>query len=60
MVRAAIEAGETVELAGVLVVADGGGVRAQTIDGADLVGHQAFWFAWSQFRPETVVWTPLG
>ncbi len=60
MARAAIDAGEVVELAGVRVVADGGGVRAQTIDGENLVGHQAFWFAWSQFRPETVVWTPLG
>jgi hypothetical protein len=27
--------------------------------GDELPAHQAFWFAWSQFHPETVVWTPL-
>jgi hypothetical protein len=34
---------------------DGSGVRAFR-DGADAGGHQAFWFAWSQFYPDTVVW----
>ncbi len=58
--RAELAAGASVELAGVVLVADGGGVRAITGDGADLVGHQAFWFAWSQFHPDTLVWTPLG
>jgi hypothetical protein len=60
MAIAELAAGRDVELAGVRVVADGGGVRAQTPDGDDLPGHQAFWFAWSQFMPDTVVWTPLG
>ena len=25
-------------------------------DGSDAGGHQAFWFAWSQFRPDTLLW----
>ncbi|MBA2632243.1 MAG: DUF3179 domain-containing protein, partial [Chloroflexi bacterium] len=27
--------------------------------GEELPAHEAFWFAWSQFHPETLVWTPL-
>ncbi len=60
MVMAELDRGVTVELAGVRVVADGGGVRAETLEAEELPGHQAFWFAWSQFEPTTVVWTPLG
>lgn len=33
-----------------------GGLRAVGADGADLGSHQAFWFAWSQFHPDTVLW----
>jgi hypothetical protein len=58
--RSALDAGETVELAGVVLAADGGGLRALTAAGDELPSHQSFWFAWSQFQPETVVWTPLG
>ena len=35
---------------------DGGGVRAVDADGNDVGGHQAFWFAWSQFQPDTLIW----
>jgi len=35
---------------------DGGGLRAEDVDGTDLGSHQAFWFAWSQFHPETELW----
>ena len=28
-----------------------------TADGEPLAAHQAFWFAWSQFHPETDLWT---
>lgn len=49
--------GGTVGYDGIQLVADGSGVRARTVDGADVGGHQAFWFAWSQFHPDTVVWT---
>ena len=58
--RTALGEGETVELAGVVVVADGGGLRALSASGEELPSHQAFWFAWSQFQPGTAVWTPLG
>ena len=44
--------------AGVRVVPSAGGYRAETLDGDDLVSHEAFWFAWSQFFPDTELWTP--
>ena len=53
--RDALRAGEPVEAAGVQLVADGGGFRARTAAGAELPAHQAFWFAWSQFHPDTEV-----
>ncbi|MEM6974198.1 MAG: DUF3179 domain-containing (seleno)protein [Pseudomonadota bacterium] len=34
-----------------------GGIRAVDLDGSDLGSHQAFWFAWSQFYPDTTLWT---
>jgi len=51
-----LAAGDVVEASGVLVVADAGGLRAETIDGDAVASHQAFWFAWSQFHPDTVLW----
>lgn len=36
---------------------DAGGIRAVDASGADLGSHQAFWFAWSQFHPKTILWT---
>ena len=54
----AINAGSSVELLGVRVVEEGGGLRAELADGAPLSSHQSFWFAWSQFHPETLVWAP--
>jgi len=53
--NAALDAGETVELAGVRVQRDGGLV-AELFDGTELVTHQAFWFAWSQFNNNTLLW----
>ena len=35
-----------------------GGIRAIDTAGAETVSHQAFWFAWSQFYPETELWMP--
>ncbi len=52
----ALERGETVSVGGINLILDGGGVRAVDGDGTDLGGHQAFWFAWSQFHPETALW----
>jgi hypothetical protein len=54
--EAALKKGETIEFENIRLVLDGGGVRAVDKDGADLGGHQAFWFAWSQFYPETALW----
>ena len=56
--RSALADGASVEAAGVSVSADGGGLRAR-VGGRDVPAHEAFWFAWSQFNPDTVVWTPL-
>lgn len=54
--RDALENGEMVSFLGVELQADGSGLRAFAADGSEVVGHQSFWFAWSQFNPETVVW----
>ena len=55
---AVLEAGRTVELAGGSLRLDGGGVRAVDAAGNEIEGHQAFWFAWSQFMPDTLLWAP--
>lgn len=54
--RAMIDAGESVDLAGVRVVSDGAGLVAELVDGGETPSHQAFRFAWSQFHPETALW----
>ena len=56
--RAALEAGTPVGLAGITLTTDGGGFRALDQDGEERTAHQAFWFAWSQFHPETLLWAP--
>ena len=53
--RLALEADEEVVLAGVALQLDAGGLRA-FIDGAESPAHEAFWFAWSQFQPQTLLW----
>jgi len=35
---------------------DAGGLKAVDVDGSNIGSHQAFWFAWSQFHPDTVLW----
>ena len=55
--RAALEAGNQVELSGVRLELEGDGLRAVLDSGVDVVSHQAFWFAWSQFHLGTAVWT---
>ena len=54
--RAALESGRAVTAEGITVVADAGGLRAHDAQG-DLASHEAFWFAWSQFHPTTLVWS---
>lgn len=54
----AIRAGEEVSAAGVRLVQDGDGLRAVSMsDGSAISSHQAFWFAWSQFHPDTILWS---
>ena len=53
---AALAAGQTVELGGVTIVAAGSGLRA-VADGEEIASNQAFWFAWSQFHADTLLWT---
>ena len=60
LARATLDAGGEVNLAGVRVLTDGGGLRVEAEDGTELVSHQSFWFAWSQFQQDTLVWTPLS
>ena len=54
---AELEAGGSVELGGVTLQLDGGGLRAADTAGSEIEGHQSFWFAWSQFMAETLLWT---
>jgi hypothetical protein len=54
--RAALLSGKTVELQGVSLEVDAGGLRA-TSNGKELESHQSFWFAWAQFHPGTVLWS---
>ena len=53
---AALDRGEVVEIDGIRVIQAGDGVRAIDSDGIEIVAHQAFWFAWSQFHPSTELW----
>ncbi len=54
-----LDAGENVEVENVRIVLEAGGVKAIDKDGKDLGTHQAFWFAWSQFHPETLLWPEI-
>ncbi len=51
-----LAAENSVSLGGIVIVADGGGFSAQLEDGTPVVSHQSFWFAWSQFNPDTLLW----
>lgn len=48
--------GETVMVGDIRLQLDGGGIKASNESGDELGSHQAFWFAWSQFYPETQLW----
>ena len=52
-----LRAGEEIAFENVRLELDAGGIRAVDADGSDLGSHQAFWFAWSQFYPQTVLWS---
>jgi len=52
----ALSQGRDVGFETVTLILDAGGIRAVDSDGGALGSHQAFWFAWSQFHPETELW----
>ena len=52
----ALNAGQEIAFENVRLELDAGGSKAVDASGADLGSHQAFWFAWSQFHPETELW----
>lgn len=53
----ALKQGVEIAYQNVRLELDAGGIKAVDKDGSDLGSHQAFWFAWSQFHPETALWT---
>ncbi len=52
----ALTKGEDIAFENVRLELDAGGIRAVDADGSDIGSHQAFWFAWSQFHPQTALW----
>jgi hypothetical protein len=58
--KTALEESDSITFEGVTVTKDGSGFVAHSGEGTPLVAHQAFWFAWSQFHPDTLVWPPTG
>lgn len=48
---------DQVTFAGVTITATAGGYTAADADGTAIAAHEAFWFAWSQFHPDTELWT---
>ncbi len=52
---AGLRAGAEVELEGVRLALDGGGLQARS-NGSEIPAHEAFWFAWSQFHAGTKLW----
>ena len=52
----ALQAGREIAVENVRLELDGTGIKAVDETGEDLGSHEAFWFAWSQFHPETELW----
>ena len=52
----ALKNGNEIAFENIRLKLDAGGIKAVDADGSDLGSHQAFWFAWSQFHPETELW----
>ena len=51
-----LRSGGEIAVENVRLQLDAGGIRAVDASGKDLGSHQAFWFAWSQFHPGTLLW----
>ena len=56
LVDSALAEGGEVTLGEITIQANGGGFVAADADGNEIATHQAFWFAWSQFHPDTLLW----
>jgi hypothetical protein len=54
--EASLDEQSTVRYGDLRVERAGGGFRVIGESG-EVAAHEAFWFAWSQFHPDTVVWT---
>ncbi|WP_299500192.1 DUF3179 domain-containing (seleno)protein [uncultured Roseobacter sp.] len=52
----ALARGDEIAFENIRLELDAGGIKAVDADGSDLGSHQAFWFAWSQFHPQTELW----
>ena len=52
----ALRDGKEIAFENVRLKLDAGGIRVVDENGAALGSHEAFWFAWSQFHPETQLW----
>ena len=52
----ALKKGDEIAFKNVRLQLEAGGIKAVDADGSDLGSHQAFWFAWSQFHPQTALW----
>lgn len=53
----ALARGDKIAVENVRLALDAGGIKAVDASGKDIGSHQAFWFAWSQFHPDTKLWT---
>jgi len=53
----ALKKGDEIAYENIRLKLEAGGIKAVDADGSDLGSHQAFWFAWSQFHPQTELWT---
>jgi hypothetical protein len=60
LAAAELAAGRSVSLDDVELFTDGAGLRARLRGGETVPAHESFWFAWSQFHPDTALWAPLG
>lgn len=52
----ALKQGTEISFEDVRLQPQAGGIKAVKTDGTDLGSHEAFWFAGSQFHPETELW----
>ncbi|UJH70258.1 DUF3179 domain-containing (seleno)protein [Ornithinimicrobium sp. INDO-MA30-4] len=55
--REQLESAESVAVGDVQVRSFAGGFSVFDSDGEMIPSHAAFWFAWSQFHPDTDLWT---